>query len=79
MRPDGVVVDPPFLDQDLGVFQSVGQLAIEQFVAEPGIEALVISVFPWAAWFDVGGLGPDRRDPVAHFLGDKFRPLSDLV
>lgn len=38
--PDGVVVDAPLLDQDLGLAQGMEQLTIEQFTAEPGIEAL---------------------------------------
>ena len=30
--PDGVVVDPPFLDDDLGLFQGVEDLAVEEFI-----------------------------------------------
>ena len=34
----GVVVLPPFFDQDLSFAQAVEDLAVEQFIAEPGIE-----------------------------------------
>jgi len=42
MRPDGVVVDAPLLDQDLGFPQAVEDFAIEQLIPEPGIEALAV-------------------------------------
>jgi hypothetical protein len=37
--PDGVVVAEPFLDQDLGFAEGVEELAVEEFIAETGIEA----------------------------------------
>ena len=39
VRPDRIVVNAPLFDQDLGFSQGVEQLAVEQRVAEPGIEA----------------------------------------
>jgi hypothetical protein len=47
MRPDRVVVDAPLLDQDLRLSQAVEDFAIQQLVAEPGIEAFAVSVFLW--------------------------------
>jgi len=44
--PDGVVVATPFLDQDLGFAQGVEELAVEEFTAEPGIEAFTVAVQP---------------------------------
>ena len=44
MRPDRVVVFPPFFDHDLLLLQAVDDLTIEQFIAEPGVEALAITV-----------------------------------
>lgn len=35
------------LDQDLGFAQAVENFAVEPLVAEPGVEAFAISVFPW--------------------------------
>jgi hypothetical protein len=60
MRPDGIVMPAPALDDDLRLAESVEDLAVEQLVPEPGIEALDIAILPRAAWSDVGGLGPDR-------------------
>lgn len=43
---DGVVVAPPLLDEDLGFAQAVEDLALEQLVREPGVEAFAIAVLP---------------------------------
>ena len=40
MRPDSVVVPPPTLDDDLGLAQRVEDLAIEQLVAQPGVDGV---------------------------------------
>ena len=76
MRPDGVVVDTPLLDQDLGLTQAAEQFAIEQLVPEPSIEAFDVAVLPRAAWLDEGGLGTDSRDPLPNGLGDELRPIA---
>ena len=72
MRPDGVVVPPPAFEDDLRLAQAVEDLAIQQLVTEPGIEALHIAIFPRAARGDVGHLGPDRGDPALHCLGHEL-------
>src|SRR5215204_3038692 len=59
----------PALDDDPRLVESVEDLAVEQLVPEPGIEALDIAILPGAAWSDVGGLGSDRRDPLLDGLG----------
>ena len=46
VRPDGVVVDAPLLDQDLGIPQAVEDFTIQQFVPEPGVEAFAVAVLP---------------------------------
>jgi hypothetical protein len=38
MRPDGIVMPAPALDDDLRLAKSVEDLAVEQLVPEPGIE-----------------------------------------
>jgi len=43
---DGVVVDTPLLDDDLGLADRVEDLAVEQFVPEPRVEALDVAVLP---------------------------------
>src|SRR3954470_14115116 len=75
MRSDSVVVTAPALDDDLGLAKGVEDLAVEQFVPQPGIEALDIAVLPRAARSDVGGLGSNRRDPLLDGLGDELRAV----
>ena len=75
MWPDGVGVDAPLLDEDLGLPEAVEDFAVQQFVPEPGVEAFAGAVLPGRSRFDMGGLGPDRRSPVPHVLSDKFRPI----
>jgi hypothetical protein len=72
MRPNRVVVASPALDDDLGLAQSVEDLAVEQLIAKAGVEALDVAVLPRAAALDVGGLGTDSRDPFLHGLGDEL-------
>ena len=42
MWPEGVVVDTPLLDQDLGLTQAVEDFAVEQLVAEPGVGSVKV-------------------------------------
>src|SRR4051794_33692650 len=49
MRAGGVVVLPPALDYDLGLFERVEDLAIEQLIAKLAVEALAIAVLPSTA------------------------------
>ena len=72
MRPNGIVVTAPTLDDDLGFPQRVEYLAIEQFIAQAGIETLDVAVLPGAAGFDVGRLRPDCADPVLHPFSDEL-------
>lgn len=75
MWPDGVVVLPPHLDDDLGFIESVEDLTIEQLVSELAVKGFHVAVFPRAARFDVGGLGTDRGDPRAERHSDELRPI----
>ena len=43
MGPDCIVMASPALDDDLGLAQSVEDLAVEQFVAQASIEALDVT------------------------------------
>src|SRR5207247_11111955 len=63
------------LDDDLGLAQSVEDLAVEQLIAKAGVEALDVAVLPRAAPLDVGGRGTDRRNPFLHGLGDELRSV----
>ena len=46
MRSHRVVVSPPLLNDDLCLFKAVEDLPVEQFIPEPCVETLAISVFP---------------------------------
>lgn len=67
----GVVVLSPFLDDDLGLPERVEDLPVEKLVAEPDIEALAVTIFPWAAWFDECGTCADGGDPFSDRFGDE--------
>jgi len=68
-------VPSPTLDDDLGFAQRLEDLAVEQLVAQARVETLDVSVLPWAARRNVGGLCADRADPLLHRLGDELRAV----
>ena len=53
MGPAGVVLDSPAFDDDLRNEEAGEFFGLEQFVAEPAVEALDERVLPAAARFDV--------------------------
>jgi hypothetical protein len=65
VRPLGVVVAPPALDDDPGLSKRVEDLSIKQFVAKPGVEALNEAVLPGTAPLNVGRLSPNGSEPSA--------------
>jgi len=65
-------VPPPAFDDDLGFAQRVEDLAVEQLVAQAGVEALDEPILPRAAGRDVGGFCPHGADPLLHRLGDEL-------
>lgn len=71
----GVVVFAPALDDDLRFGEAVEDFAVEQYVAQFGIEALAVSVLPRAAWLDVGRPGAYRGDPLSHRLRYELRAI----
>src|SRR5690606_22198910 len=75
MRPLGVIVSPPCLDDDPGLGEAVEYLTVEQFITQLRVEALAVAVLPRAARLDEGSLGPDRHDPLPHGLGDELRAI----
>src|SRR5262245_28196560 len=77
MRPDRIVMAPPAFDDDLSFVEGVEDLAIEQLIAQAGVEALNVAVLPRTAPLDVGSLGIDSGDPSLDGLGDELGPLSD--
>ena len=75
MRSLGVVVFSPFFDQDLCLLQRVEDLAVQKFISKPCIEAFAVSVLPWTAWFDVGGLSSNSCYPVSDSLSNELRAV----
>ncbi len=75
MRAYLIVVSAPALNDDLGFFERVEDLTVEQLISQASIEAFHITVLPRAPWFDVGGRSTDCADLVAHRLGYKLRAV----
>src|SRR3954451_2816336 len=76
MRAHAVVAASPVLDDDLRLAQRVEDLAIQQLVSKPGIEALDRAVLPGRAWGDVGRLGPNPPQSTAGRLGYELRAIA---
>ena len=72
MRPDGIIVTTPALDDDPGFLECVEDLAVEQFVPKLGVEALDVAVLPGRPRRDVGRLRTNGRDPCLDGLGDEL-------
>lgn len=75
MRPHGIVVLTPLFDEYPGLFQRAEYLAIEQLVSELAVEAFIVSILPWASWFDEEGLHADPLKPFAQGQSDKLRTI----
>ena len=74
LRAHGVVATPA-LDDRLCFPKGVGDLAIQRFIPEPGVEGLDVAVLPRATRGDVGGPRANSADAVLHGLGDELRPV----
>lgn len=68
-------MSPPLFDQDLRLFEAIEDFAIEQLVAEPGIEALAVAVLPGRPRLDVGGPGTNGGNPVPYGLRHELRTV----
>src|SRR5262245_27278578 len=75
MRPNRIVMASPALNDDLGLAQSVEDLAAEQLIAKAGVEALDVAVLPRTAPLDIGNFGADSGDPSLDSLGDELRSV----
>ncbi len=71
-----VVVDvAPNEVEDSGLEDRVEDLAVEELVAERGVEALHERVLPGAAGLDVDGAGAGEPTPITNCSGYQFRPV----
>jgi hypothetical protein len=75
MRTERVVKAPPALHDDASFSESVEDLAIEQLVPKPGVEALDVAVLPWAPRLDVRGPCTYGGDPILDGLGNELRAI----
>ena len=53
VRPYRIVFPPPALYQDLGLLQGVENLPVEQLITQLPIKALIVTVLPRTARFNV--------------------------
>lgn len=72
MRPDGVVVSSPVLDQYVRFPQRREDLAVQKLVPELRVEALAIAVLPWASRFDAERLDAVPAEPFPHIDRDEL-------
>ena len=63
---------PPGFDQHLRLGEAVENLAVEEFVAQRPVEALIIAILPWRSRCDVERLHVDLAEPFLHSVGDKL-------
>jgi hypothetical protein len=59
VRPESVVFKAPPFNQYLSFFQGIEDLTIQQFIPELTIKALIATVLPRTAWFNIERLDPD--------------------
>ena len=81
MRPDGVDVIAPSLDQHLRLRQILEDFPIQQLFPELAVEALVVAVLPRRAALDAECLHADTRQPVPHLLRGELAAIirTDVV
>lgn len=53
MRTDRVVVHPPAFDDNLGFFQRVGQLPVEQLIAHRPVKRFAVAILPRCPRLDI--------------------------
>jgi len=70
---------PPAFDDDPSFSEGVEDLAIEQFIAKAGVEALDVAILPRTAALDIDSLGADGGDPSLDSLGDELRSVIGPV
>ena len=70
-----VVVFPPLFDDYLCFPKAVEDFSVEQFISEPTVKALAVSMLPWTAWFDVGGLSSNSCNLVSDSLNNELRAV----
>src|SRR5690606_3592060 len=75
VRPYGIVMQSPSLDEHLRFVERRELLRREDLVAQLRIEALAVAVLPGTAWLDEERLHADAAEPATHIAGYKFGPV----
>jgi len=68
---------PPSLDQQIGLREAVEDLAVQQFIAQRSVKALVIPVLPRRSRRDVERRHADPGQPFLHRRRDKFAAIVE--
>lgn len=79
MRSDPVVLSEPNIDGDLRLLRAVKPLGIEHFSSQGSVEALVVSVFPWASRVDLHRLDANLLRRYRAVLGMRPEPESSTL
>ena len=66
---------PPGFEENLGLLQGVEDVPVQEFIAQPCVEALDVSVLPGRAGLDEGGPGSHLRDPSPDGVRDELRAV----
>ena len=73
LRAFGYVPPAPFtFPVAVLLFAFAAPERVEDLVVKLGVEAFAVSVFPWAAGFDIQGFDADPFQPVAQGSGDEL-------
>ncbi|MPN06756.1 hypothetical protein SDC9_154013 [bioreactor metagenome] len=75
MRPDLIVVSDPTLRQHLCFKHGIEKFSIEKLGSHASIEAFDITVFPWAARFDIGCDETSISEPFTNLPSGEFTPV----
>ena len=67
-----VVVKLPTVNYPTSFRQTQEQLTIEQFITKLAIEALHVTIFPWATWRNEQRFNSDLFEPLSQLPGHEF-------
>ena len=62
----------PGFDENLGLFQGIEYLPIQEIIPQARVEVLNVTVLPRGTGFDESSPGSDRGYPLPHNLGDEL-------
>ena len=76
VRSDLVVLPEPGIDCDLSLFGGVEPFRVEDFFPQGAVKALVIPIFPRAAWIDLHRFDPNLLQPVLQMRGNELGSVT---